>query len=198
MIGFARRLASILPQYVRIAWWGAVAPRLPAREPLRVFQAVVLSDRGLLLTVRGDLRGWELPGGNPMPSESDEAALRREVAEETGLEVEIVRHVGDYTRTGFAPHTARVFECRVVSGEARPSVETPVVQWFDPDAVPETLFPWYRQPLVDALARHPEPVTRHEHQGYRAILDGMWIDLRMRLSDYRAGLPPGSEPPTSA
>jgi 8-oxo-dGTP pyrophosphatase MutT (NUDIX family) len=191
VIGFARRLASLVPQYVRIAWWGAVAPRWPARDPLRVFQAVVLSDHGVLLSVRRDLRGWELPGGNPMPSESDEAALRREVAEETGLEVEIVRHVGDYTRTGFAPHLARVFECRVVSGEARPSWETPVVQWFAPDAVPETLFPWYRQPLADALARYDEPVTRHEHQGLRAILAGGWIDLRMRLSNHRAGLPPG-------
>ncbi len=73
-----------------------------------------------------------------------------------------------------------------------------MVQWFALGAVPETLFPWYRQPLADALARHAEPVTRHEHQGLRAILTGAWIDLRMRLSDYRAGLPPGSEPPASA
>jgi 8-oxo-dGTP pyrophosphatase MutT (NUDIX family) len=187
--GLVRRLAAVLPQYARIAWWGLLAPQIGGRSSLTVPQAVVLSERGLLLSVRADLRGWELPGGNPSPGESDEETLCREVWEETGLTVEVVRHVGDYHRTGFAPHTARVFECRPTGGELRPSPETPVVRWFDPERVPDTLFPWYRQPLADALARLPEPVIRHDHQGPGAILAGMWIDLRMRLSDHRAGLP---------
>jgi 8-oxo-dGTP diphosphatase len=191
--GLARRLATVVPQYARLAYWGLVAPRLGVRDALVVHQAVVRGERGVLLAVRNDLRGWELPGGHAWSGETDEEALRREVREETGLEVVVERRVGDYRRTGFAPHTARVFACRAVGGSLRPSPETPVLRWFDPQAPPSTLFPWYRGPLADALAEHPEPVIRHEYQGLRAILAGMLIDLRMRTSAHRAGLARGED-----
>jgi 8-oxo-dGTP pyrophosphatase MutT (NUDIX family) len=181
------RLAGIFPIYARLAWWGLVRSQARGQAPLVVHQGVILSEQGVLLSVRCDLRGWELPGGNAEPGEAGEAALRREILEETGLEVAIERHVGDYVRTGFAPHTARVYRCRPVGGELRPSRETPLVRWFPPQALPDTLFPWYRAPLADALSELPEPVTRHERWGARAILAGMRIDLRMRLSKHRAG-----------
>ncbi len=186
MAGLVRRLAGVAPNYFKIAWWGLLAP-LAEREPLRVYQAVVRSEEGVLLTVRCDLRGWELPGGNARPGEPGKQALLREVREETGLEVAIERTVGDYVRTGFRPHTARVFQCRPVGGRLRPSEETPRVRWFDPESLPDTLFPWFRAPLDDALRGDPEPIVRHEHQSARAILAGMVIDLRMRLSDDEAG-----------
>jgi ADP-ribose pyrophosphatase YjhB (NUDIX family) len=188
LTGLLRRLAPAFPSYLRLAWWGLVSPRVSESEPLVVVQAVVRSDRGVLLTVRGDLHGWELPGGNGNPGESLEAALTREVWEETGLEVVVERHVGDYVRTGFRPHTASVFECRVTGGTLRPSPETPLVRWFDPAALPDTLFPWYLAPLADALAPDRDPQTRREHQGLAAIWAGLSIDLRMRCSDHRAGL----------
>ena len=189
MPGLARRLLPVLPRYARLAWWGLVSPRWGDRETLRVLQAVVQSASGVLLSVRSDLRGWELPGGNPRPGESDEAALRREVREETGLAVEPLRRVGDYVRTGFRPHTARVYLCRVAGGRLRPSRETPRLRWFEPRALPTTLFPWYRAPIEDALAPPAAPVLRREFQGVRRVLQGMAIDLRMRVSNDRAGLP---------
>ena len=182
-MSLARRLAAALPAYARIAWWGIVAPRVPGAQALLVVQAVILREGRVLLAVRSDLRGWELPGGTPQPGESDAAALAREVREETGLEVEILRRVGDYRRSGFRPHLARVFACRVLGGAERPSPETPRLRWFDARSPPATLFPWYREPLADALAGHPEPVARREHQGRRACWPASRIDLRMRISD---------------
>lgn len=173
-------LAALPASYAKIAWWGLASPRLGEREPLRVVQAVIRSERGVLLTVRSDLRGFELPGGNLRPGEDEPSALRREVREETGLHVEVERLSGEYIRTGFRPHTARVYRCRPRGGHLRPSRETPVVRWFAPDALPDTLFPWYRAPVADALAARPDPVRRHEHQGPGVVLAGMAIDLRMR------------------
>jgi 8-oxo-dGTP diphosphatase len=145
-----------------------------------VVQAVVHDGDRVLLAVRSDLRGWELPGGNVHPGEALEDGLRREVREETGLDVVVERHVGDYHRTGFRPHLAKVYLCRPESGELRTSHETLEVSWFDRAALPDTLFPWYRQPLADAAVETRTPFECHEHQGLASILAGMKIDLRMR------------------
>ncbi len=185
------RLASVVPDYAKIAWWGLVRPRVGGERPLVVCQAVILSGDPvtdsaacqILLTVRSDLRGWELPGGTPIEGETPEETLRREVLEETGCQVSIERHVGDYVRTGFRPHTAKVYLCRIRSGTPTPSSETPVIRWFDIVSLPETIFPWFRRPLADALSGAPEPVHVEEHQGLRSVLTGMGIDLKMRLSD---------------
>jgi hypothetical protein len=67
-----------------------------------------------------------------------------------------------------------------VGGRLRPSAETLDARWFDPAVLPDTLFPWYRGPLADALARHAEPVLREERLGVGAVLAGMGIDLRVR------------------
>jgi len=188
------RLAAAAPIYLKITWHGLVSPRMGKREPVAVSQAVILSEQRILLAVRHDLRGWELPGGHAQAGESTEDAMIREVHEETGHEVAIERCVGNYVRTGFRPHTASVFVCRVIGGRLRPSVETPVVRWFELDALPDTLFPWFREPLADALAARPEPVARCNYQGVAAVWAGFKIDLRMRLSDDQAGLPELQKP----
>jgi 8-oxo-dGTP pyrophosphatase MutT (NUDIX family) len=172
-------MLTLLPAWGPLAWWGIFSGRRGAAEHV-VHQAAILGEQGVLLTLRPDLYGWELPGGAPLPGESGEDAVRREVREETGLDVVVERVVGDYRRTGFGAHRARVYRCRVAGGTPRVSDETPAVAWFDPTALPRALFPWYRGPLADALADLPDPVEVHERQGLRSIASGMGIDLVMR------------------
>jgi 8-oxo-dGTP diphosphatase len=193
LAGLFRRLVAAAPNYMNIAWHGLVSPRVGEPEPVAVSQAILLDGDRILLAVRRDLRGWELPGGHLMPGESPEEGLIREVQEETGHDVAIDRLVGTYVRTGFRPYTASVFTCHVTGGELRPSIETPVVRWFDLAALPETLFPWFLAPIADALSDRTEPVSRCDYQGVAAVWAGFKIDLRMRLSDDQAGLKIGRD-----
>lgn len=156
--------------------WGA---RSESPEAPLLVQGVVEGEAGVLLTLRRELRGWELPGGRPEPGETEADALVREIREETGLRVEPLGLVGEYRRSGFAAHRARVYRCRPVDGALRPSAETPRVAWFRPEALPETLFPWFRGPLLDALAG-ASSLAREEHLGALAIAHGLAIDLRER------------------
>lgn len=177
-------LARLPLDHARNALKGILGPRLIGEK--RVVHAVVLSERGVLLALRSDLMGWELPGGNLSAGESDEAAIVREVREETGLEIALDGLVGEYRRTGFFAHRARVFRARRTGGELRPSGETPWVAWFAPAALPPELFPWFRGPLEDALRGGP-PVAREERLGARAIAAGFAIDLRVRLRGGASG-----------
>ena len=182
-----RQLAMSGPYHARNAWWGFVTHR--RRGPLEVVHGVVLRDtpsggREILLAVRVDLRGWELPGGHLDPGETAREGLAREVLEETGIVVDVGELTGVYERTGFLPHTASVYLCRARGGTLTPSAETPRVRWWPADAVPGTLFPWLRTPVADALAHEPggSPARRKDHQGVLRILQAAWIDLSMRLT----------------
>lgn len=185
--GRAGRLFFGLVDHARTAWWGLVAPRTTERAPLVIVQAAILRPAAdpsraveVLLSVRSELFGWELPGGTPMPGESLESALVREVAEETGLVVEPEGAVGRWHRRGFRPHTAVVYRCRVVGGRETPSAETPRLGWFPAANPPSTLFPWFREPLAAALERGAAAIEREEFQGLAAILAGLRIDLALR------------------
>ena len=69
-----------------------------------VVAAVVRRGDALLVTRRPDRPGrpgqWEFPGGKVEPGESEPAALRREIAEELGCELEVgpllLRHAHRY------------------------------------------------------------------------------------------------------
>ena len=187
--GRAGRLLFGLFDHARTAWWGLVSPRMAESLPLVIVQAAILrraaasgsaAGEEVLLSVRRELFGWELPGGTPLPGESLESALVREVSEETGLAVEIDAEVGRFRRQGFRPHTAIVYRCHVVGGRELPSDETPKLGWFPATDPPASLFPWFREPLACALRRGAVPVSVEEWQGVAAVLSGLRIDLALR------------------
>ena len=51
--------------------------------------ALVTNDLGEILLVNSPWRGWEYPGGLIEPGETFQEALKREVREEAGVEIEI-------------------------------------------------------------------------------------------------------------
>jgi ADP-ribose pyrophosphatase YjhB (NUDIX family) len=181
--GRAGRLWGGVRDYAKTAWWGLVSPHVSETRPLIIAQAVILREaptRQVLLSIRSDLFGWELPGGTLEEGESAAQAVVREVREETGLDVEPFRHVGDWVRRGFRPHTARIYACHVRGGVETPSHETPRVGWFDVDALPEGLFPWYHEPLRSALVPADSPIEGEDVHGVTTIWTAIKIDLGMR------------------
>ncbi len=100
--------------------------------------AVIPGEDGrILLDRRADDGRWGLPGGWLGSNESPEAGVVREVAEETGLQIEIVRlgMVGWRAASlPAAPHgqVGLVYVCRVVGGELRQSHESLELAWRDP------------------------------------------------------------------
>jgi ADP-ribose pyrophosphatase YjhB (NUDIX family) len=106
---------------------------------LLVCSVVILdAERRVLLVRRTDNGRGCLPGGHFEPGESVTEAAIREVKEETGLDVEVIRLTGVYSSPdrvleyddGRQFHfVALSFEARVTSGSLTPSSETSEFCW---------------------------------------------------------------------
>jgi ADP-ribose pyrophosphatase YjhB (NUDIX family) len=101
--------------------------------------AVILDDEGRLLLVR---RGhapyagsWSLPSGRAEPGESARQAARREVIEETGLDVDVGELLGVVFREDAAAglrYEIHDFAARVVAGTAHAADDADELGWFTP------------------------------------------------------------------
>lgn len=56
--------------------------------------AVILNKQGEILLIKGPLRGWEMPGGQVEEGESLKEAAIREVKEESGIDIEVLKFCG--------------------------------------------------------------------------------------------------------
>lgn len=124
--------------------------------------AVVFDDQkeNVLFVKRRDVPIWVLPGGGIDPGESPDVAAVREVQEESGLEVQVVRKVAVYTPTGRLTSETHLFECCVVGGQAGVSHETMDVGFFPVDCYPPPVFEIHNAWLKDACANRPEVMVK--------------------------------------
>ncbi len=106
----------------------------------RLVASVVIVQDGQVLLHRKRSGIWSLPGGIVEADELVAQAAVREGHEETGLEVQLERLVGVYSR-GDDLH-AVVFAARAVGGTLQIDADEVVeLRYFDPEALPETLPP---------------------------------------------------------
>ncbi len=101
----------------------------------------MVDDGRLLLVRRGHAPfagSWSLPSGRAEPGESARQAARREVAEETGLDVVVEDLLGVVYREHL-PAGVRYeildFRCTVVAGTPRAGDDADDLGWFSPDEV---------------------------------------------------------------
>ncbi|MGH3906801.1 MAG: NUDIX hydrolase [Pseudonocardiaceae bacterium] len=104
---------------------------------IRCVGAVVFDHTDRLLLVRrvndpGKGR-WSVPGGRVETDENDHQAVLREVAEETGLDVEITGHAGSVQLPALDGAVLDIhdYTCRVMGGTLRAGDDADDVRWCD-------------------------------------------------------------------
>jgi ADP-ribose pyrophosphatase YjhB (NUDIX family) len=137
-------------------------------NPAPTATAVVVDDEGRVLlgrrAVEPDRDCWDLLGGFVDEDEHPLDALRRELAEESGLEVEPREFLGVWMdRYGYdsgAASTLNLYwETRVVSGDERPADDVAELRWFAPSEIPwdDLAFECNAQVLSAWLGRNEHP-----------------------------------------
>lgn len=135
---------------------------------------LVDNDKGEILLIKSPRRGWEYPGGMVEPGETFEDALKREIKEEAGVDVEISGFIGlcknvekDVVNIDFA--------CKYIGGELAVSDESSEVKWVNrEEALDMVTFPLTRKRLENMLSgsdkvycfcfrREPFAVVMEEH-----------------------------------
>ena len=146
--------------------------------PGTVVNVAVIHEEKILLTKREDFETWIMPSGGVEEGESLAQAALRETKEETGLDVELIRLVGVYSRTGnmLSMH-AVVFVAKPIGGEIKcQEGETIAVEWFAFHKIPSPLSAGQKMRIEDAIAgksgviawqeinvpSFPEKITRQE------------------------------------
>ena len=124
----------------------------------------------VLITRRTDNGQWCLPGGHVEAGESVAEACVREILEETGLEVAVVRLIGIYSdphrvaqyADGNRYHAITLnFEARVVGGSLRTSDETSEAGFYTPEeiAARDFMMPLYDR-ITDAFLGQEAAIIR--------------------------------------
>ncbi|MBA2698456.1 MAG: NUDIX domain-containing protein [Nocardioidaceae bacterium] len=130
--------------------------------------AVVLRGDEVLLIQRSDSLAWTPVTGIVDPGEQPAVAAAREVAEETGVRVEI-ESLAWVNASGLTVHVNgdevyyldHLFRCRYLSGTAHVADEESVeVAWFPLKQLPP-MDPVYQERIGCAVEGHPK--TRFEH-----------------------------------
>jgi 8-oxo-dGTP diphosphatase len=99
---------------------------------VRCVGGIAYDDQGRLLLIRRandpGSGQWSLPGGRVEPGETDNAAVIREMREETGLDVIPGTVIGTVTR---APYEIHDYACRVTGGTLTAGDDATDARWSD-------------------------------------------------------------------
>jgi 8-oxo-dGTP pyrophosphatase MutT (NUDIX family) len=129
---------------------------------------VVVDDGRALVVERRTPQRWEVPGGALEHGESIPEGVVREVREETGLDVQVVRLCGVYQNVTLGP-VALVFLCRRVGGTEGVTDETTDWRWVRRDEALTLMTPARAARVLDALTcAHASPapdVPLRRHDG---------------------------------
>lgn len=143
-----RRLFFLLSK-IAVATYG----RFPIFGHLRSAVGVIRQQGRFLMIDRSDGHGLGFPGGLSWPWEADEQTMRREVREETGLQVQSARLLFRYRDEHYIPGFISVYEVEA-TGKVRGSWEGEPV-WCSLADITAKPFASHAQ-IVQFLGRNPQ------------------------------------------
>lgn len=117
--------------------------------------------KGFLLEKRADNGMWCLPGGAIELGETLDQALKREVKEETGLDIKNAKLIDVvasvhmvYPNKDEVYYTDVLYETKDYFGELKYDEESTELKWFKPNEIPEEIIPTQIKYIKDFIIKN--------------------------------------------
>ncbi|MBU0597450.1 NUDIX domain-containing protein [Patescibacteria group bacterium] len=123
--------------------------------------AIIISSDGKVLLVKRGINPkkgyWDTPGGFLEEGEDPVVGIKREIKEELGVNVRVVRLLGIYMDLYNHQYMIRTlniaYQARIISGKIKPMSDVSSTRWFLPSKIPwpRLAFKWIKPALKDWL-----------------------------------------------
>ena len=137
--------------------------------------AIIFDDKNrILFCHRRDYDVWNLPGGALESEEAPWEGVIREVKEETGLNVEIEKLTGIYSKPKEDDIVIQ-FICKVISGELALNDEADKIKYFRYDEIPHNTVPKQVERIKDVIENPDKLITKNQlgKQSMQLIKEGL-------------------------
>jgi len=133
-----------------------------------VFAVIFDEQKRVLLCHRRDYDLWNFPGGGLSINEAPWEGVIREVKEETGLDVRVVRLAGIYSKKN-STDIVFSFLCQVVGGEMTLTDEADRIEYFSSENMPKNTSPKHVERIKDILEAKDETLIMKTQEGQSSI-----------------------------
>ncbi|MFA5986916.1 MAG: NUDIX domain-containing protein [Parcubacteria group bacterium] len=123
------------------------------------FGVIFDENNRVLLCHRRDMNLWNLPGGMVERGKSPWEGVVREVREEVGLDVEVIRLIGVYSKKK-KNDVIFSFVCKKVGGVETLTDEADEIAYFAVENLPANLSPKHVERIGDAIQEKREVVMK--------------------------------------
>jgi len=126
------------------------------KSPLLTVDAIIEVEGGIVLIKRKNPpHGWAIPGGFVDYGETIEDAVCREMKEETGLDIDLVRQFHTYSDPKRDPRHHTVTTIFIATAQGRPKADDDAeeAEVFTRDTLPEDMAFDHRQVLEDYFSK---------------------------------------------
>ena len=130
---------------------------------------LIENDEGKILMIKSPDRGWEIPGGQVEIEETLTEALKREIKEESGIDIEIGNLTAVHSNIGIGVQHDGIssiptivsfgFTGKAVSGELTTSEESLEVGWFERGEVLDVICEDFTRDKVRCMFNYDGRVT---------------------------------------
>jgi 8-oxo-dGTP diphosphatase len=135
------------------------ALHMKCKFTIGVFGIILDKENRILLCHRRDYDLWNLPGGGLENNEAPWDGLIREVKEETGLEVEVMKLTGVYSKPE-KNEIVLAFICNVIRGKITINEEADKIKYFKIDNLPKNTIPKQVERIKDAIKNSEATILR--------------------------------------
>ena len=130
---------------------------------------LIENDEGKILMIKNPDRGWEIPGGQVEVGETLTDALKREIKEESGIDIEIGNLTAVHSNIGIGVQYDGVspiptivsfgFTGKAVAGQLTTSEESLEVSWFEREKVLDVINEEFTRDKVKCMLKYDGRVT---------------------------------------